>query len=217
MTSSKYIMLFTNNLSTLLLALVLSSLFLSPVLSQDTVLLTRLHIPIKRNNSPLKSPKTMVDYTPLEDRLKQQQWQEANETSLELLLKSVKRDQQGWISNEDMGNMVCWDFKIIDHLWTKHSDGRFGFTAQFKIFVETGNMPGKLAFPYFYDDFGTRVGWRKDDQWITFTENLIYNLDAPIGHLPTLRSEYDITGGQMLYTAITEKMMECGMSYPSVS
>jgi GUN4-like len=210
-------MIFTNNLLTLLLALVLSSLFLSPVLSQDTILLTKLQIPVKRNNFPLKSPETRVDYTPLEDRLKQQQWQEANETSTELLLKSVKRDQQGWISNEDMFHMACWDLKIIDHLWKKYSDGRFGFTAQFNIFVATGNMPEKLGFKYFYNDFGTRVGWRKNDQWITFTENLIYSLDAPIGHLPTLRSEYDITGGQMIYTAITQKMMECGMAYPSVS
>uniref|UniRef100_UPI0005C663D9 GUN4 domain-containing protein n=1 Tax=cyanobacterium endosymbiont of Epithemia turgida TaxID=718217 RepID=UPI0005C663D9 len=204
-------MIFTDTLPTLLLALVLSCLSLSPVLSEDTVNLTE----IKPSNRSLISPETGVDYTPLQDRLQQQQWQEANETSTYLILKAVNRDEQGWMSGKDMLQLACWDLKTLDGLWKEYSQGKFGFSVQFPIFIDTGNKPGKLVASYFYDDFGTRVGWRKDDQWIAFKHNLIYSLDAPIGHLPNPRSEYQITGGQLNYTALTQRMVECRIVSPT--
>ena len=189
----------------LLLALVLSCLSLPPVFSEDIVDLTET----KLSNHFLMSPETRVDYTPLQKRLQQQQWQEANETSTRLILEAVNRDEQGWMSREDVVKLACWDLKTLDGLWKEYSQGRFGFSVQFPIFINTGNEPGKLVASDSYDDFGTRVGWRKDDQWIVFKHNLIYSLDAPIGHLPNPRSEYQITGGRLNYTALTQRMVEC--------
>ncbi|MEM8780448.1 MAG: GUN4 domain-containing protein, partial [Cyanobacteria bacterium P01_G01_bin.49] len=107
------------------------------------------------------------------------------------------------------------------HLHTTHelgpqyADGKLGFSVQFPLFVEAGNKPGRLLASDAYDNFGTKVGWRKDEQWIQFKQNLDYSLEAPLGHLPNPRSEYEITGGRLNYTALTQRMVECNIvSYP---
>ncbi|WP_267382738.1 GUN4 domain-containing protein [Cyanobacterium sp. uoEpiScrs1] len=206
-------MIITDRFPTLLLALVFSCLFLSPVLSENTADNTE----IKPNSRFLTSPETGVDYTPLQKRLQRQQWQEANETSTYLILRAVSRDEEGWMSDEDVAQLACWDLKTLDRLWKEYSQGKFGFSVQFPIFINTGNQPGKLIAGDFYDDFGARVGWRKDGQWIAFKYNLIYNLDAPIGHLPNPRSEYQVTGGRLNYTALTKRMVECRLVFSTFS
>ncbi|HAC65074.1 MAG TPA: hypothetical protein DCF68_16485 [Cyanothece sp. UBA12306] len=184
----------------LLLALVFSCLSLSPVSSQ---------VPL--DSPSFISPETEVDYTPLRNLLSKQQWREANETTLRLMLKAINRDQQGWVSREDIAKLACWDLKTLDNLWKEYSQGKFGFSVQFAIFVEAGNKPGKLVNPEFYDDFGNQIGWREDNQWIIFKENLNYSLDAPVGHLPNPREQYQITGGRLNYTTLTQRMVECNL------
>lgn len=164
------------------------------------------------NNQPsLVSPETGIDYTPLQEDLRQQQWLRANETTSTLMLQSTNRQEQGWISQDEVKNIACWDLKTIDDLWRQYSGGRFGFTVQFPIFVETGNRPGRLVDIEAYDNFGTRIGWRKDGQWVQFKFNLEYDLEAPTGHLPNPRPEYQITGGRLNYTALTQRMVDCGL------
>ena len=97
------------------------------------------------NPSSLLSPETGVDYTPLQEDLQQQRWLQANETTTTLMLQSLNRQEQGWIPQEEVKQIACWDLKMIDSLWKQYSQGRFGFTVQFPIFVETGNRPGRLV------------------------------------------------------------------------
>ncbi|MEA5509149.1 GUN4 domain-containing protein [Crocosphaera sp. UHCC 0190] len=183
----------------LLLAFVFSCLSLSAISAQE----------MPKNDQSLISPETGVDFSPLRNRLEKQEWLKANEITNTLILQSIKRDEQGWMSRDDIATMPCWDLKTIDQLWKEYSQGRFGFSVQFSIFVETGNKPGRLLASDAYDDFGTRIGWRKDGQWVAFKQNLDYSLDAPLGHLPNPRSEYQITGGRLNYTALTQRMVEC--------
>ncbi len=164
------------------------------------------------NNQPsLLSPETGIDYTPLQESLQRQRWMQANETTTNLMLQAVNRQEQGWIPQEEVKKFACWDLKTIDALWKEYSRGKFGFTVQFPIFVETGNRPGRLVDTEAYDNFGTRIGWRKDGQWVQFKLNIDYSLDAPMGHLPNPRQEYQITGGRLNYTALTQRMVECGL------
>ena len=98
------------------------------------------------------------------------------------MLRSVGRQQQGWMTQDDVKKFSCEDLKFIDNLWKEYSQGRFGFMVQFPIFVETGNRPGRLVDTEAYDNFGTRIGWRKDGQWVQFKYNLDFSLEAPVGH-----------------------------------
>jgi hypothetical protein len=158
-----------------------------------------------------------IVYDELERLLANHEWRQANDKTFELILEASGRAKQGWINTESLENFPCTDLKIIDTLWTKYSDNKFGYSVQLPIFIETGNNPGKLGDEEAFDRFGDQVGWRQptgDEQnpnrdWIAFKENFNYSLDAPRGHLPNPRYEYEVTGNRLEYTTFAERMMEC--------
>lgn len=172
------------------------------------VLPNRLNL---NSESSLISPETAVDYASLRNLLRQQRWRDANEQTRKLMLQAANRERQGWITTDNIRNFACWDLNTIDQLWSESSQGHFGLKVQYQIFVDTGNRPGRLMAVEKYQDFGDRIGWRRDDDWIIFRENLNFSLNAPIGHLPAVRREYQITGGRLEYTTLTQRMVECGM------
>lgn len=176
-------------------------------------------------SSDLISPTTGVNYTTLRNLLSQEEWRKANNETAQLMLQATEREIQGWVSAQDISQLACWDLQTIDNLWKSYSGGRFGFSAQFPIFINSGNRPGRLVAIEAYEEFGDRVGWRQpssstfssqpQNQWITFKENLNYSLNAPVGHLPNPRQEYQITGGRLGYVTLAQRMVECNVaSYP---
>lgn len=113
--------------------------------------------------------------------LKNNQWKEADQTTDHLMRQS---------SN---------DLLILDELWTRFSDGHFGFSVQSRIWQEVGCL---IASPPNYNyrlgcesgdsdvelekahRFAQRVGWMNDrGEWVRY-ENLDFSLNAPHGHLP---------------------------------
>jgi hypothetical protein len=161
------------------------------------------------NDPNLISPDTKVDYNSLAQLLAQGEWRKANDETGQLLLQSSQRQKVGWIRVDDIKKLSCWDIKTIDSLWKQYSQGRFGFSVQLPIFIETGNKPGRLISDDAYLKFADRIGWRVNGDWVIFIENLDYSLNAPVGHLPNPRPEYEITGGRLQYTAFAQRMVEC--------
>lgn len=189
------------------LTLIISALPLNTVLAQSTA------TPNNNNETEaaLVSPATGIDYAPLRILLATKQWRQANDKTLELLLQATGRARQGWLTAESLQKMSCWDLKTIDDLWREYSNNRFGFSVQFPYFVETGNRPGRLVDVEAYQRFGDRIGWRKNGDWIVFKEELNYSLDAPSGHLPAPRQEYQFAGGRLEYTTLAQRMVSCGI------
>lgn len=161
------------------------------------------------NEPSLISPETRINYNPLRQLLATGQWRRANDRTEQLMLQAAGREAQGWLAAQNLDNFSCWDLKTIDNLWKEYSQGRFGFSVQFPIFIETGNKPGRLVDVDAYEKFGDRIGWRKQQEWISFKENLTYSLDAPIGHLPSPRQEYQISGGRLEYVTLAKRMVQC--------
>lgn len=161
------------------------------------------------NDPSLVSPETRIDYNSLRRLLAAGQWRKANDRTGQLMLKASGREAQGWVSTQNIEKFPCWDLKTIDSLWKEYSQGRFGFSVQFPIFIETGNRPGRLVDVDAYESFGDRIGWRNGKEWVVFKENLIYSLNAPIGHLPNPRQEYQINGGRLQYVTLTKRMVAC--------
>lgn len=188
----------------LVLALALAVLPVSSVFAQ----LPSQSNPASPSDTSLISPETGVDYTPLQKLLAEQQWREANNKTSALILKASGREAAGWINTESIEQFACWDIATIDKLWKDSSDGHFGLSVQFPIFLSTGNKPGKLDEET-YEQFGDRVGWRKDGQWIRFRENLTYNLNAPTGHLPNPGNAYSLSGARLGYTEFFKRAVEC--------
>jgi hypothetical protein len=85
----------------------------------------------------LKSSSGM-DYRKLRDLLAARKWQEADKETLRVILAVAKREQEGWLNTSSIDNFSCEDLRIIDQLWLKYSNLKFGFSVQRKIYQSLG-------------------------------------------------------------------------------
>lgn len=113
----------------------------------------------------------LIDYEPLQQLLRQGQWEAANEMTSNLMLQAADQLDQGYLVARDIRLFPCQDLLTVDKLWRYYSNDRFGFSVQAGIWMR---MRGKD-----YEDskrFEGRVGWH----------NNIVNADlrAQRGHLP---------------------------------
>ncbi|MBL1208770.1 serine/threonine-protein kinase [Geminocystis sp. GBBB08] len=147
-----------------------------------------------------------IDYTNLEEFLKNQQWQKADEETHKLMLKAVKREDSGWIEKDLMRTFPCRDLDTLDKLWTKYSRGKFGFSVQKRIYLSLG---GKREYDKkVWEAVGDRLGWRINGKWL-FQDILIYNIKAPQGHLPTVGMSGLLERG--IYSLMS-RTMDCNIS-----
>lgn len=117
-----------------------------------------------------------IDYSLLHNLLETGQWQKADRQTWEVMLKAAGREEEGWLTIEDIQNFPCTDLRTIDWLWEHYSNGRFGLSVQQRIWQSSNTD---------YTDFCDRIGWRVRSGWLYYNE-LSFNLKAPEGHLPVL-------------------------------
>jgi hypothetical protein len=132
-------------------------------------------------------------YNTLEKLLKAGKWQEADEETNNVMVKLAGREKEGWLDSAHIEKFPCSDLRSIDTLWVKYSKEQFGFSVQTRIWQDVGK-------PYepdgvIYDRFCECVGWGKKlvvgnnvvegiVDYLSYCD-LIFNLNAPIGHLPS--------------------------------
>ena len=126
-----------------------------------------------------------IDYRRLRDLLKIGRWKEANQETVELMLKVVDREEPIDLLNGGINEFPDTDLYTIDQLWHKYSKGRFGFSIQKKIYLECGGEPDDSLDEEAWVRFGQRVKWCGKNDWIT-NDKLAFYASAPEGHLPTL-------------------------------
>ena len=138
----------------------------------------------KASTSNLNSSPTAIDYSKLEDFLKAEQWQEADQETANLMLKVANREQQGWLDSNSLENFPCDVLSQIDRLWVDHSGGKFGFSIQKKIYIENcgGKPDGQHESAAWYC-FADAVGWRVNQDWLSYSQ-MTFDTSAPKGHLP---------------------------------
>lgn len=139
-----------------------------------------------------------VDYTKLRDLLQAQDWAEADTETLRVMLLASK-SHDDYVGN--MKKFPCIDLSTIDQLWSKYSNGRFGFSIQKQIWYSIGGqlnaskLDRDIDSQLLLDTYSPLVGWKKDDLYLN-REDLIYSLDAPPGQLPAAWVQSDtVVGG----------------------
>jgi hypothetical protein len=125
-------------------------------------------------------------YQKLEELLKAQQWREADEETYRLMITAVGKEGGRFFKREELLNFPCEELLAIDGLWVNYSNGHFGFSVQKQIYVECGgeldgNYPGEEV----WERFGDRVGWRKDNGWLLYSQ-LNPSLSSPQGIFPVV-------------------------------
>lgn len=117
-----------------------------------------------------------VDYSYLQALLAKGAWEEADEETAELMLEAAEQDEVMFANAAE--NFPISDLKTIDQLWVKYSNGRFGLSVQKQLWQEVGKD---------LERFGEVVGWRSQGNWVQ-ENSLKFTYEAPVGHLPFIRS-----------------------------
>lgn len=138
------------------------------------------------------SAPVVVDYTPLKESLTAGQWKNADQITRDLLL-SVAGRAGSTLRVEDLEQIPCKDLRTINQYWNQASQGRFGFTAQTKVWQ---NLVGKLTDNTNVQrnnsdtaliEFVKRTQWFYSKYSSVFPYrygNLAFALNSPQGHLP---------------------------------
>ncbi|MBW4479835.1 MAG: GUN4 domain-containing protein [Tolypothrix brevis GSE-NOS-MK-07-07A] len=130
----------------------------------------------------LKSEKD-IDYTRLRDLLAAKKWKEADQETYRVMIKAVGKEDGDYFDEDEFLNFPCTELRIINGLWVKYSNGRFGFSVQKEIYLSVGGKADGKYYQKAWEKFGDRVGWRVASSWISCSE-VTFDTSAPRGHLP---------------------------------
>ncbi len=122
-----------------------------------------------------------IRYHKLAYLLASQEWRKADQETYQVML-DVANSKKGYLSVEDIQNFPVDELRIIDQLWVDYSNGHFGFSVQKQIWLDCGGKIGKYDYEA-YKRLGDRVGWRKNGDWIPYSD-FTFNTNDLKGHLP---------------------------------
>lgn len=158
-----------------------------------------------------------IDYTKLRNLLAAGQWKEADYETYLLMLQIVGREPGEKISKDELSCFPCTELQTIDQLWIDASQGRFGFSIQKDIYLQSGgSLDAQSLSTEVWREFNRRVGWYVEDSGIWY-EDLTFSIEAPVGHLPTpcWQTYYSMTNtiigviGSGLYDCIFPRIEAC--------
>ncbi|MGW7409191.1 caspase, EACC1-associated type [Streptomyces sp. NPDC054833] len=189
-------------------------------------------------DSPLKSPRG-VSYARLAQLLTEGEWAEADSETAHRILEVCGTEA---LDFEDVKALPYEDLKIIDDLWVAHSNGRFGFSVQARLWLKLGPPPPAPFSPNgevdsdAYDkymkrieNFADLIGWRNEGEWRydDGAVGLVWDLSAPVGHLPgalvpvelNINKEGDKAAGGMWFAGLFfniffERVLSYGLVRP---
>ncbi len=123
------------------------------------------------------NPLAACDWQPLIEALKRQRWQAADELTGDLLCELAGRPTGSYLPNGELAKLPCEALQILDRLWVKSSQGRFGLSVQAQLYLEVGEQ-----YPLFCDRVGWPVHSPRNHNYLQFNRRR-----APRGHLPSRR------------------------------
>ena len=138
----------------------------------------------KNNNKNLKSKvkESLKEHylDELNNLLANKKWGEADIRTSRLMLYVANIERKPYF-DIDIKNVSCKSLQDIDSLWLQHSDRRFGFSVQKKIWAETGNRLGITRWTKQDEEnylaFASVVGWYDKDK------NSFYGYSQLVNHV----------------------------------
>lgn len=123
-----------------------------------------------------------LNYQDLDEALSQEEWQMADEVTLQIMLDAVDRSRAGWLDQAAIARMPCAVLHQIDQRWLRYSSGRFGFSTQLTLYTQEAD---RVAYTFSRQVEWTLTAWRPAS-FFKFYDWLTFSLEAPPGHLPAL-------------------------------
>ena len=119
-------------------------------------------------------------YKKLERYLKDGQWKEADDETHRLMITELGEDEGQRFAPEDLLNFPCKLLRVIDELWVRYSNGKFGFSVQTKLYLNCGGVPDGTYNGGAWDKFCEANGWQVEGKYVSVR----FDVSSPIGHLP---------------------------------
>lgn len=125
---------------------------------------------------PLNSERNL-DYHPLQQRLAQQDFQEADRQTSQFLCQLAGEGaiERKWVYFTEVDNFPKSDLQTLNNLWLVHSEGKFGFSVQREIWLSLSKN---------WEKMWEKIGWKVGNNWTRYPNEFTWNLSAPKGHLP---------------------------------
>jgi hypothetical protein len=124
-------------------------------------------------------------YGKLRELLEEQKWQEADIETTKVMLEVAGHTDQDELTPDDILKFPCSVIQVIDQLWSKYSDNRFGFSIQQQVYLGVGGTDDISSIDMeILQKTGEIVGWRANNKWISL-EQLDFSLNAPPGCHPS--------------------------------
>ena len=113
---------------------------------------------VKTELDKIKDKLEEILFYHLEQFLKDKQWQRADEETTRLMLQLGDKEEKGYLSLEDCKNFPKEELRTIDQLWLEHSNNKFGFSVQKRIYLEEGGKLDSIDYES-WKRMAKRVGW----------------------------------------------------------
>lgn len=118
-----------------------------------------------------------IDYAPMQRALAQQDFEEADRITSEILrqLAGPAAVKRGYVYYSEVADFAAVDLESLDRLWVVYSQGRFGFSVQLRLLR---SLAGR------WDQLWPRLGWKQGGIWTRYPGSFTWSQDAPEGHMP---------------------------------
>jgi len=123
-------------------------------------------------------------FAPLRDLLAESNYKAADQETANILFGIINKTPET-ITPDDLETFPLSPLRIVDRLWQKYSNDRFGLSIQLNVYRELGgNLNSLIAQDTdLFFRFCDRIGWRQDGKFIS-PDSWEPSLSSPPGFLP---------------------------------
>ena len=148
-------------------------------------------------------------YAQLRDYLAAGRWFDADIETINIIMAISGHSKLEELKPTDIEIFPGNALRVIDNLWLKYSEGKFGFSVQLKIYKSVGgHLEATIAQDQdFVDKWGEKVGWRVNKKWRK-CEDLDFSLNAPTGCHPS--QWWNSPYGSKMTNYFLARLMRCG-------
>jgi hypothetical protein len=147
-----------------------------------------------------------IKFGKLQQMLVNQQWQEADLETTRIIIETSGHADIDTLSPAEIQKFPCQTLRILDRLWSKYSNGKFGFSVKMRLYEEVGGSDDALRS---LDNetmaaMRKKIGMIQNGHLISWEEQ-IFSLDAPEGSLPAHWFRSSPYGDKMTACGIREE------------
>ena len=124
-------------------------------------------------------------YGKLRELLEAGKWKEADLETTKVMIEITGKPKLDDITPEDIQKFPCNAIMVIDQLWQKYSNNRFGYSVQLSIYQGLGGNINTIAAQEmkYLQLPAEKVAWRVDGKTVEY-DDYDFSLNAPEGGLP---------------------------------